>query len=36
MSDMSDDPRGERPERVPVENDPNLGAVPEPVPNAGP
>jgi branched-chain amino acid transport system ATP-binding protein len=36
MSDMSDDPRDERPERIPVENDPNLGAIPEPVPNAGP
>jgi branched-chain amino acid transport system ATP-binding protein len=33
MSD--DDTRDERPERVPVEHDPNLGALPEAVPTAG-
>ena len=36
MSEKNDESRDERPERVPVEHDPNLGALPEPVPNAGP
>jgi branched-chain amino acid transport system ATP-binding protein len=36
MSDKNDESRDERPERIPVEHDPNLGALPEPVPNAGP
>jgi branched-chain amino acid transport system ATP-binding protein len=37
MSDPRDGrPEDERPERVPIENDPNLGAIPEPVPNRGP
>ena len=37
MSDSRDDkPQRDKPEHVRAENDPNLGALPEPVPDAGP